>query len=378
MDLTRVRGIRMWRAVAGAALLVAAGALQLAAQEPKEKKAKAPPDPAKIDQWKREAQALPLFNAKEPVAFTLVGNFKNITKDRDTLSTKEYWGEVQLANAAGAPAKLQVKLSTRGHFRLNSRNCSFVPLWVDFPKKDLKGTVFEGENKLKLVTHCRSSGEYDQYILNEYLAYQVHNLLTEKSFRARLARVTYVDSASGKTIETRNAMFLEGNDDVAKRMGGEIAETPKQLFATVDFQRINEVSVFEYFIGNTDWSLYALHNIKLVQEPSGRLLPVAYDLDFSGLVDANYAAPDARLQIKDTRQRLYRGPCRTMDELAPVFQRYRDKQAAILGLYDTFPGLNDRYVRDTKKWLQEFFDLLNKPRELKFTFVDNCKAQPTV
>lgn len=377
MGLTFLSTTRVVRASAGM-LLAAVAVLPLPAQEAKQKAPKPPPDSAQIAKWKAEAEALPLFASKEPLEFTLTGNFRTITRDRDTLSTKEYWGELALANAAGAESKFQVKLSTRGHFRLQSRNCSFVPLWVDFQKKELKGTVFAGENKLKLVTHCRSSGEYDQYIYNEYLAYQVHNILTPDSYRARLARVTYVDSASGKTLETHPAIFLESNDDVAKRMGGEVDETLKQLFATVNFERMNEVAVFEYFIGNTDWSLFALHNIRLVKQPSGRLLPVAYDLDFSGLVDTKYAAPDAQLPIRNTRQRLYRGPCRTMEQLEPIFQHYRDKQSEILAVYDNFPGLNDRYVRDTKKWLGEFFSLLNNPRELKFTFVDNCKPQPTV
>jgi hypothetical protein len=377
MDLKLLLTTRATRVAAGV-LVAAVAVLPLRAQEPREKAPKPPPDPAQIAKWKAEAEALPLFASKTPLEFTLTGNFKVITKDRDTLSTKDYWGELALASPGGAEAKFPVKLSTRGHFRLQGRNCTFVPLWVDFQKKELKGTVFDGQNRVKLVTHCRSNGEFDQYILNEYLAYQVHNILTPDSFRARLARVTYVDSASGKPLETRNAIFLEDNGDVARRMGGEIVETPNQLFATVDFQRINEVAIFEYFIGNTDWSLAALHNIKLVKLPNNHILPVAYDLDFSGLVDTKYAAPDSRLPIQNTRQRLYRGPCRTMDQLEPIFQHYRDKRSEIMALYDDFPGLNDRYVRDTKRWLGEFFDLLNKPRELKFTFVDNCKSQITV
>jgi hypothetical protein len=345
------------------------------AQDQKDDKApKEPPTPEKIAEWKKEAEARMLFTSESPVELKLVGNFKVISKDRDTLSTKEFWGEVQMADGKGGELKIPVQLRTRGHYRLANRNCSFVPLRLDFKKAEVKETVFDGQDKLKLVTHCNSNALYEEYMIREYLAYKVHNLITPRSYRARLARVTYVDSATGTPIETRNGIFMEHEDDVAKRMEGEIAELRGALFDDVDANQILEVAIFEAFVGNTDWSLSALHNIRLVRQQNMTILPVAYDLDFSGLVGTRYSTPDPRLGIRSVKERLYRGPCKEPEELAAFFGVYRDKKDAILKLYDDTPGLDGRYRNDAKAFLNQWFKMLDTPRDAKWMFKENCKV----
>src|SRR5688572_9502734 len=349
------------------------------AQEQKDDKApKEPPTPEKIAEWKKEAEARALFMAETPVEIKLVGNYKVISKDRDTLSTKEYWGEVQMADDKGGELKIPVQLRTRGHYRLANKNCTFVPLRLDFKKGEVKETVFDGQDKLKLVTHCNSNALYEEYMIREYLAYKVHNLITPRSYRARMAKVTYVDSATGTPIETRNGIFMEHEDDVAKRMEGEIAELRGALFDDVDANQILEVAIFEAFVGNTDWSLSALHNIRLVRQQNMNIMPVAYDLDFSGLVGTRYSTPDPRLGIRSVKERLYRGPCKEPEELAPFFGVYRDKKDAILKLYDDTPGLDGRYRNDAKAFLTQWFKMLDTPRDAKWLFKENCKVAPGV
>lgn len=377
MELTTLRAPRAPRvlvAVGAILILSLPASAQDAAPKPKE-----PPTAEQIAEWKAEAEARPLFKTDDVLAFTLTGNFRNISRDRDTLSTTEYWGEITLPGIEGGEAtKHPLKLRTRGHFRLLNRNCGFVPLRLNFQTKAMKGTPFEGQDKIKLITHCNSNAMYDEYVIREYLAYRVHNIVTPRSYRARLARVTYVDSASGKALETRNAVLLEHEDDVAKRMEGEIAELRRALFDDVDAKQMNEVALFEWFIGNTDWSLYALHNIRLVKRLDLTILPIAYDLDFSGLVGTRYSTPDPRLGIRSVRERLYRGPCRTMEEYEPHLAVYREKEAEILALYESFPGLDSRYRQDTGRFLKDFFSLLKRPADLKVTLVDTCKRQPSV
>ena len=106
--------------------------------------------------------------------------------------------------------------------------------------------------------------------MREYLAYKVFNQMTAKSVRARLAKVTYVDSATGKPMGTRAGIFLEDDGDVAKRMGGRTVELPRVQFKDVDSDTLNAMMLFEYMVGNTDFSLYALHNVVFVQTPIAR------------------------------------------------------------------------------------------------------------
>jgi hypothetical protein len=375
-------GLKLMRHRQRSLLALALGSLlavPVAAQQEKEEKGpKEPPTPEKIAEWKKEAEARALFAADTPVEMKLVGNYKVISKDRDTLSTKEYWGEVQMSDGKGGELKIPVQLRTRGHYRLQNRNCSFVPLRLDFKKGDVKETVFDGQDKLKLVTHCQSNAQFEEYMVREYLAYKVHNLITPRSYRARLARVTYVDSATGKDIETRNGVFLEHEDDVAKRMEGEVVEIRRALFDDVDPNQILELAIFAAFIGHVDWSLAALHNVRLVRQSNGNLMPVLYDMDFTGLVSTKYSIPDSRLGIRSVKDRLYRGPCKEPTELAAFLGAYRDKKDAILKLYDDQPGLDQRYRNDAKNWLTQWFKLLDNPRDAKWMFKDNCVVAPGV
>jgi hypothetical protein len=376
MGLKKTRRRSLLALALGSLLAVPATAF---AQQGKDEKApKEPPTPEKIAEWKKEAEARPLFTAETPVEFKLVGNYKVISKDRDTLSTKEYWGEVQMSDGKGGELKIPVQLRTRGHYRLANRNCSFVPLRLDFKKAEVKETVFDGQDKLKLVTHCQSNALYEEYMIREYLAYKVHNLITPRSYRARLAKVTYVDSATGNVIETRNGVFLEHEDDVAKRMEGEVVEVRRALFDDVDPNQILELSIFAAFIGHVDWSLAALHNVRLVRQQNGNFLPVLYDMDFTGLVSTKYSIPDPRLGIRSVKDRLYRGPCKDPTELAAFFGAYREKKDAILKLYDDQAGLDARYRNDAKNWLTQWFKLLESPRDAKWMFKDNCVVAPGV
>lgn len=370
MGLTFTRRRSLFALAMGAMLAVPFAAM---AQDEKEEKApKEPPTPEKIAEWKKEAEGRALFAAETPIELKLVGNYKVISKDRDTLSTKEYWGEVQMSDGKGGELKIPVQLRTRGHYRLSSRNCSFVPLRLDFKKGEVKETVFAGQDKLKLVTHCNPNALYEEYMIREYLAYKVHNLITPRSYRARLARVTYVDSATGNPIETRNGIFMEHEDDVARRMEGEIVDIRRALFDDVDPAQILEVAIFESFVGNTDWSLSALHNIRLVRQQNGNLLPVAYDLDFSGLVGTRYSTPDPRLGIRNVKERLYRGPCKDPAELTQFLAPYREKKDAILKLYAETPGLDGRYRNDAQAFLNQWFKMLDNPRDQKWMFAENC------
>ncbi len=374
MGLTIIRQRSLLALALGALLAVPSAAMS---QEQKEEKGpKEPPTPEKIAEWKKEAEARVLFSADSPLELKLVGNYKVISKDRDTLSTKEYWGEVQMADGKGGELKIPVLLRTRGHYRLANKNCSFVPLRLDFKKAEVKETVFAGQDKLKLVTHCNPNALYEEYMVREYLAYKVHNLITPRSYRARMAKVTYVDSATGTAIETRNGIFMEHEDDVAKRMEGEIVEIRRALFDDVDPTQVLEMAIFAAFIGHVDWSIVALHNVRLVRQQNGNLLPVLYDLDFTGLVGTKYAIPDQRLGIRSVKERLYRGPCKEPEELAQFFTAYRDKKDAILKLYADTPGLDGRYRNDAQAFLNQWFKMLDTPRDAKWLFKENCKVAP--
>lgn len=325
-----------------------------------------------------DAESRRLFASTDVFSLTLSADIRAINKDRAAESRKIYPATLTLSDSAGT-STLHVKLRTRGHFRLRATTCAFVPLRIEFNAAELEGTIFDGQRSLKLVTHCQSDKEYEQYPLREYLAYRALNVLTPRSFRARLVRVTYVQSTDGKPIITRLGVLLEDDDDVARRLEGRIMELPRAMFSDVDQEMLTLTMIFQYMIGNTDFSLYALHNIRLVRTPVNKTYTIPYDFDLSGLVNTTYAIPHRSLRLESVRDRLYRGPCRPADEVEPVLQQFRARKGDMFALYDSVPELDPRYGREAKAYLEQFFRLIDNPNDVRRTFVDGrCSKKPTM
>lgn len=343
-------------------------------KDPRIKLAQPWPDAERLRERRQAAEALPLFRDAEPLPFTLAADFKALNRDRDKDSTRSFPGLLTVAADDGSPRAIPVKLSTRGKSRL-VHNCGFVPIRVDFPDKGTKGTPFAQQEELKLGTHCHGSREFEQYALREYTAYRLLNLLTPRSFRARLARASYVDAKTGEAVAERYALFLEAESDLARRMEGRIAELPRAVFADLDPATLHRMMLFAYMIGNTDFSIFALHNVRLVQDQERLLYPVPYDFDYSGLVDAPYAVPARVLGLKTVQERAYRGPCLTIDELEPVAAGFREKKAELLALVESVPGLDAGSRRHMRRYLEEFFKAIADRGTLKHELVDGCSKK---
>jgi hypothetical protein len=348
-----------------------------AADQQKPKTPKAWPLDAKALEKKRlEAEALPLFKGEEPVEIVLTADWKTVQRDRKVDSKKLYPGTMAIKKDGVAGEPYPIELRTRGHVRRNPRMCGFAPLRLELPKDKTKGTIFEGHGKVKLGTHCQGDGIYQQYVLLDYLANRLHNTLTPRSLRARLARVTYAETGGGKEPYTRYGILFEDVDDMAARAEARELPVPRQLFQYVEQRQLMFMSMFQYMIGNTDYSILALHNVLMLDDAKGVRYTVPYDFDYSGLVDAHYATAVKALNLASVRDRLYRGPCKTEAEVNEALTPFREKQAELLALPATLTqyGLTDGQRKDAEKYLNEFFELISKPDKVKKTFVTDCKT----
>lgn len=366
------------------ALSLASGGVLLYAQAPATppknpllKLAQPWPDAQQLRQRKADAEALRLFAAEDPIAFTLTSDFRTVNRDRDPNSKKQYAAQLSMPGENGQPHAIPVKLNARGHVRRMARTCDYVPLRIEFPDEPLKDTVFDGQDALKLVVQCRGSGAFGQYLLREYLAYRVLNVLTSRSFRARLAKVSYVDPA-GKPIGDRYGMLLEDDSDVGKRMEGRTVELPRAVFSDLDQSTLELMMVFEHLIGSTDFSIYALHNVVLVQTPDRLLYPVPYDFDMTGLVGPPYAIPDRRFPIKTVQERFYRGPCRTVEQMESTLATFRERKDRVLALPDAIADLSKEARETTKNYLESFYSSLKDQRDVKRLLIDGCSKAPTM
>ena len=346
-----------------------------AGKEAKPKKDKTQPVSAEeIEAAKRRTERL--FGSDEPLEFTLTADFKATFKSRDTLNVKPQKATLTVKDSSGTPVTIPIEIATRGHFRLRYDVCNFPPIRLIFPKQGLKGTPFAGQSSLKLGTHCQQRDkDYGEIPVREHAAYEVLNMLTDASFKSRLAKVTYVPAGEEKDQYTKLGLLIEDESDMAKRNGGRIFTVRGGTFSDMDPPQTALISVFAYFLGNTDWSLYSLHNIRLVIV-GDRYVPVPYDFDWSGVVFARYAKPDPRLGIPTVQDRLFRGPCLTPAELAPIIAKFNEQKPAVRALYGRLP-LDDGYRRRALDYLDDFYRVVSDQRQVKRELIETCVGRQT-
>ncbi|MFN2567255.1 MAG: hypothetical protein ABR499_19845 [Gemmatimonadaceae bacterium] len=359
-------------AVSLLALLGAGGA---AAQEPVRPDSARAAQQVGAEKKSRPRRPAPLFSSTAPIELTLTVNMRRIMGDRDTTKREHPYRATTLAyrDSAGAPVTLPAQVRVRGVWRL--QNCQFPPLRFRIAKEAANGTLFDRARSPKLVTHCRNSDDYEQYVLHEYAIYRMQALVTPVALHARLARMTYVDSASGKPVATRAAILLEDEDNLAERLGGRVFEVKGVPQRQLEPYDTFVMALFQFMIGNTDWSVPGLHNIQIIQTDSAltpRHFALAFDWDFTGLVRARYAGPSPQLRIRTVRDRLYRGLCPSESDLARAIALFNEKRTAILAVYDDVPGLDPRVARDGREYLEDFFRIINDPRRVRREIIGDC------
>ena len=318
----------------------------------------------------------PLFRSNDVLKVTINAPIRQIMRDRS--DSEDTPGTLTYEDPEAGETTLDIGIRTRGRFRRQTDVCPFAPLRLNFRKT--KGTLFAKSDKLKLVTHCRSGSKiYTQTILKEYLAYRILNTLTENSFRVRLLRVTYVDSANGKDVDTSYAFLIEHRNQLAKRIGREVSSAETTVVSALDGPETNISSLFQYMIGNTDFSPIkgvpgerCCHNYVLLKSGEDKLLSVPYDFDVTGIVDAPYAVPNPRFRLRNVKQRLYRGRCANNEYLETTMQLFRDRRSAIYGLLDTVPDLSGTNIKKVSRYLDEFYETIDSPKRVDRYIVDKC------
>lgn len=322
-----------------------------------------------------QAQDARLFDSGKPLQLRISTDLKTLMGERDSTKLKPQAASLTYQGEGGQAVTVEAELSLRGHWRRQKGNCDFAPIKVEFPKGKREGTIFVGQGDLKLVTHCRNrDNQFEQYVLREYLVYQLYKVLTPVSLQARLVRATYLDTGGKQDSLTRWAFFIENEKKAAERNGLKELEVKGAVWGDIDPNYGARMSAFAYLIGGTDWSVVALHNVLLYQDTiMGAVQPMLYDFDWTGIVDTKYSFPDSRLPIKTVRERLYRGICRTPAEWAPVVAMFQEKKDALYAVYDGLPELDPRYVKATKQYLDDFYRVLSDPRRMKQEMIDTCK-----
>jgi hypothetical protein len=269
-------------------------------------------------------------------------------------------------------------LRTRGKFRLD--NCYNPPIKLKLEKEAVKGTIFEGHKRLKLVLPCLLLKSSNDAIIKEYMAYKMYEIISPYHFKTRLVQIDFLEDRGNKTRDhVFKGFLIEDDKIVAKRFKGEIIERsihPMQQDAVCSIQN----ALFQYMIGNTDFST-AYHHNEMLLFIDKKAIPVPYDFDMSGLVDATYAmvseSEDLSLGISNVKQRLYRGFKRDMPSLQKVREEFLTNKVAILQIVD---GLVTHFDEPSehakcKEYILEFFEVLAHDPSFKKEIVDRARIK---
>jgi hypothetical protein len=277
----------------------------------------------------------PLFRSQAPLKVAITAPLSTLVRDR---SETEYLpGVFSFKEADGTLVELNVLVRARGNFR--HRNCDFPPITLNFRRSQVEGTLFEQQNKLKMVNHCKITRQYEQAVLREYLAYRLLNSVTDLSFRVRLLRVTYVDSDERRGRMVRSAFLIEHKNRLATRIGRTEQELERAEISTIQASHLNLASMFQYLIGNVDFSPIAgsnnecCHNYSLYGNGDDSMVAIPYDFDLAGIVNAPYLEPDKERGVERVGQRVYRGYCVNngyVEDSISEFQKARDALYALV------------------------------------------------
>jgi len=317
----------------------------------------------------------PLFEGGEILHMTITAPLTTLVRERPK---DDYLpGVIQYTEADGTVVKLDLEIRTRGHFR--HKTCDYPPLLLNLRKKQTDGTLFDQQNKLKLVIHCDDSERYEQVVLREYLAYRILNAVTDMSFRVRLLRVRYVDSEGSGGGQERYAFLIEHKNRLGARYGLEDLQVDRTMVASIQPDRLNLTSVFAFLIGNTDFSPIAgppdegcCHNYVLFGNGVGPIIAIPYDFDQSGFVDAPYAVANEQFRIRSVRQRLYRGRCVNNEYVETSLERFSDRRDAIYTLVFEQEGLEPRVRKRMIRYIDDFYELIDDPRAVERKIIKDC------
>ena len=302
--------------------------------------------------------------------------------DMKTFVRTKHKGEYQKAqltiyNPDSNIVEKEIRVRARGITRRSI--CFFPPIKLNFKETEFDTDTLNDINSLKLVTHCKNSALYEQYLLKEFLVYRMYNLLTDSSFRVKLLQIDYIDSEDKMKPLTKYGFIIESHNHLAERLQGVRIDRAGINTWDTDRYLTSLMAVFQYMVGNTDWAIPVPHNFKLVKPsvPNSSILAIPYDLDYSGMVNTVYAVPDENLGIETVRTRVYRGYCLpSNDHYQRLFKLFMENKQAMFSLVEDFELLDKKSRPEMLEYLEEFYTIIEDPRLADRNIIDVCRQIP--
>jgi len=311
------------------------------------------------------------FDSDDLLKLTLEFDFKEFTRGKRDLKYQDAVLKIHLNEFDSVVHDIRIR--PRGIMRLDY--CTFPPIKFNFKKSDSTSVYVGDETTMKLVTHCKDFGDFEEWLLKEFLVYRMYNMITDMSFKVRLVEMQYIDTGKkGKNLK-KYAFLIEHLRDLAERNNamplGDLNLTQKMI----NKKQLALMGVFQYMVGNTDWSIQGPHNVKFIRKHDIHdLAPYAipYDFDYTGIVKTQYAIPAEAAGIEDVTERHYFVYCLPVDIMNEVFDLFLEKRDDIYSVVNDFIYLDERARNKMTKYLDEFYDIMDSEKARKSYILDQC------
>ena len=324
----------------------------------------------------QDVSIIPLFESDTPLELVIETDLVGLLNDRrESPSYREAKLICQFEHSQALI--LDIRVRPRGQTRRKPGICDFPPIMLNFKKSALtEGTLFEGHEKVKLVSHCRDETSFHQFAAREYMIYKTYNLLTDESFRVRMVTIVYRDVQKRMAPLRRSGFLLEDDDALAARLNAKIFEDPIYSWDRCEPISMDRMAFFEFMIGNTDWWVHTRHNVLIIQDAAGQIKPIPFDFDYAGLLNAAYAIPSPYLPIASVRERFFKGRCLPEGGYGETIRFYRSIKDQIGQLYENSTVI-DRSVKNSDwRYLESFFELLEQGVWLQEQLRNFCREDP--
>ncbi|MBI1227505.1 MAG: hypothetical protein GC192_19895 [Bacteroidetes bacterium] len=306
-------------------------------------------------------------NNQQMLEMTIVTELDSLLQKRKNVEYQA--ADFSFVDEKGILHNFQANIKPRGKFR--RMTCDFPPLKLKFSKKELEAAGLNEMNELKLVTHCVDDKDVSKgLVLREYLAYKLYNEMTPHSLRVQLARITYIDKNNPDTRISRLGFVIEDEEELSWRTNSDIVKTmgTKPIDLSPSHEKI--ASVFQYMIGNTDWSIEMLRNVELLHRKDGSLVPVPYDFDFSGVVGAPYARPNVDVGQRRVGERVFMGAAKSSSELYATLSYFRSKKSKLLDIVNDFSLLDNNDRLAIKEYIEGFYEEIDTQESAQYSLFE--------
>lgn len=276
----------------------------------------------------------------------------SLSLDMEALERNRRTGNSMNGYLHAANQAFEITYEIGGRFR--RINCEMPPLRLHLSKKELKSQGFGKHNDFKLVTHCNSGPEAQEALLREALVYELYRQISpDAAYRSQLVRVNYINIADSSTT-IAYGLLIEDTDELKARNELKTVEEAYNLpLENIDNTEI--ISLFQYMIGNADFSLIMQRNVKLFENKKGRITIIPYDFDYSGLVYPTYAKPDANIGQSSVQDRVWIWEYNKPANLKEARKLFFDKKNQLLDTVTTFPKLSEESKKEVRRYIREFY-----------------------